>query len=385
VEAILNLGVLAQVYAPVLGGAQRQVEALGPLLERRGIAVSVVTRHVPGTPARERQPGVDVRRVWVPSSRAGASIAFSVGAAWTMRRLAVDLIYAQDLLSPTSAALVSSVGARTPVVIKVLSTGPRGDADRLLSKPVGALRLRTILRRSAGFACLSDEVENELLRLGAPREKLFRIQNGVDAEHYRPARDGERIEARRRLGIGGTEVIFLYCGRFASTKRLDLLLRSFARVRGRLVLVGEGNQEPLVRRVIRECDLADRVLLLGKVADPAPLYRAADIYVSASSTEGMSGSVLEAMASAVPVVALRASGMRDLIGEDGGLIVDRPTTAALAEAMRLLATEPSLRTRLGASARRRAVAQYSLEATADKLTTMFVSIIGSSRDGYRGR
>jgi glycosyltransferase involved in cell wall biosynthesis len=374
VQSKLNVAVVAQAYAPVLGGAQRQVQALGPLLERRGISVHVVTRRPPGTAAREHQPGVEVHRVWVPSSRAGASAAFTLGGAWAARRLKVDAIYAQDLLSSSTAAMLAGAGKGTPIVAKVLSTGPRGDVDRLLDKPLGSLRMRAIARRAAAFVCLSDEVERELEELGVAQHKLFRIHNGVDANRFRPPHGEERADARARLGVSDREPLFLYCGRFATVKRLDLLLHAFAAAPGRLVLAGEGNQEPVVRELIGQAELAERVSLLGMVDDPAPLYRAADAYVSASSTEGMSGSVLEAMASALPVVALPASGMHELLGADAGIVAEEDTPAALAAKMRLVADDPQLRSRLGAAARQRSVARFSLEATADRLAELFAEV-----------
>lgn len=69
-----------QSYPPVLGGAQRQLQRLGPILERRGVHGTVITRRRPGTPRRAREPGLDVIRIPVPERSASASIAYTAGA-----------------------------------------------------------------------------------------------------------------------------------------------------------------------------------------------------------------------------------------------------------------------------------------------------------------
>jgi glycosyltransferase involved in cell wall biosynthesis len=372
----LRVAMVIQSFLPVLGGAQRQVDLLGPLLEHRGIDLDVVTRHPPGTPRRERRAGLEVHRMPGPDRGPAGSIAYTAGGALTLARLRPDVVHVHDLLSPSTVALLSRPAVRAPIVAKVLSTGPGGDVDRLLTKPLGAARLRRMAKLFAAFICLSSDVEDELAAHGVPRERLRRIPNGVDTEHFHgSAGPDERSALRAEHGLPDDGPLALYCGRFDPVKRLDLLIGALESTSYRLALVGEGSEEQQLRQLVSDRNLDGRVTFLAKVDDPAPLYRAADVYVSASSTEGMSNSVLEAMASGLPIVAAQASGMDELVGSDAGLLVDDPAPKALGAALATLGDDPSRRATLGAGAHRRAHEDYSLAVTADRLLDLYREVL----------
>jgi glycosyltransferase involved in cell wall biosynthesis len=361
----MRVAMVIQVFDPVLGGAQRQVERLGPPLARRGVEAHVVTRRVPDTPGFERRPGLDVHRVGRALSGAAASIQYSSLGALTVARLRPDVIHAHDLLSPSTAALIASRGGSTPVVVKVLSAGLGGDIDRLLRKPFGSRRLAAMARRFSAFIALSDEVADELREHGVPEERIRRIPNGVDAEAFRPATPEERARERVALGVGEDELLAIYCGRFYETKHVDVLIEAARGGDFRLLVYGEGPVEAELRRLA-----GDRVEIREPVRDTAPLHRAADLYLSASEAEGMSGSVLEAMAGGTVVVAAPAPGMEELLGGGAGVITSERTPEAFAQAIAELASAEARRP-LADAARARVIERYSLDSVADQLAALY--------------
>jgi glycosyltransferase involved in cell wall biosynthesis len=360
-----------QSYPPVLGGAQRQVRQLAPLLAERGIGVHVITRRVPGTPRHAEEPGATVERLYVPGHGPSASAMFVAGATHRLLRLRPDVIHAFDLLSPSLAALLASSVSGAPVVAKVLSTGSGGDLDRLGHKWFGPTRARVIARRFAAWHAVSAEVEAELCELGVDPARFARIANGVDCRHHRPPDGASRLAARRRLGIGPEEFVTLYCGRFAPVKRLDLLVAAMHHAPGILVLAGDGAEAPRLREAAADSRVAGRIRFLPTVEDPAELYRVADVYASSSGTEGMSNAVLEAMASGLPVVANRASGMGELLHGGVGLLVEAERPDELGAALRRLAVDRALRRRLGGAARAAVVERHTLAAVADQLAALY--------------
>lgn len=374
---LMRVAMVVQSYPPVLGGAQRQVQRLGPLLERRGVAVTVVTRRPPGTPLRAREPGIEVLRLPMPGLRGADSLAYTAEGVAALARLRPDVVHVHDLLSPALIALLAQPLLRVPVVAKVASTGAGGDVDRLLCKPLGRRRLAAMARRFSAFVCISGAIERELEAHGVPRARLRAIPNGVDTDVFRPARDAEeRAAARGALGLPADLPLALYCGRFADVKRLDVLVETLRAAELRLLLVGEGAERERLERLAADPALGGRVTLRPVVEDPAPLYRAADMYLSASSTEGMSGSVLEAMASGLPVVAAPASGMPELLAGSAGVVLEDDGPAAFAEALRALAAAPERAAAIGAAARARAVADFSLATTADRLAALYAELAG---------
>lgn len=367
---------MIQSYLPVLGGAQTQVQQLGRLFARRGVQTVVITRRVPGTPGVEREDGLLIRRLWVPEQPAAASLAYMTQGVAGVLRARPHVIHVHDLLSPATIGLLSASILRAPVVALVASTGPGGDIDRLLHKPAGARRLRRIVRDVSAFHTLADEVEAELEQHGAPPQRLWRIPNGVDTERFTPAVGEERDAARQRLGLPADAVVSVYCGRFAPVKRLDVLLEAFRHAPGHLLLIGNGSEEERVRAQAQQEGLAGRVHVHLAVTDPAPLLRAADLYVSASSTEGMSNSVLEAMASGLPVAASPASGMSEIVSVTTGALAADLGAGSLGAAIATLAGDGGLRAQRGAAARELIVSRYSLESTADLLVALYRRLSG---------
>jgi glycosyltransferase involved in cell wall biosynthesis len=373
-----------QSFLPVLGGAQRQVDLLGPLLARRGVELTAVTRHPPGTPRRESRPGLEVLRMPGPDRGPLGSIAYTAGGALALARLRPDVVHVHDLLSPATVALLSRPLVRAPIVAKVLSTGPGGDVDRLLKKPFGARRLRAMAASFSAFVCLSDDVADELRSQGVDDGRLRRIPNGVDLDRFRPVSAEERRRERAGLDLPGDSPLALYTGRFAPVKQLDQLIEAVAEAPElSLLMVGEGSEEERLRAMVAGRGLSDRVALRPYVADTLPLYRAADLYVSTSTTEGMSNSVLEAMASGLPVVAMAASGMGELIGEETGVLVPSGDVGALASALRDLAGDPERRLALGSAGRRFVAERCSLESVADALRDLYEEVLAKP-DGRRG-
>jgi glycosyltransferase involved in cell wall biosynthesis len=380
----LRVAKVIQSFPPVLGGAQRQAEALAPLLAARGADVTVITRRwTPDVAIRERRPGL--RLVRVPGAGAGAagSARWVAGAAGALLALRPDVIHAHDLLSPTTASLAAGRPLRAPVVVKVLSTGAGGDVDRLLSKPLGARRLAAAVRGVAAFVSLSADVDAELLEHGVPPERLHRIPNGVDLARFRPPAADERERERRRLGLPDAGPLTLYCGRLDPVKRLDVLLEAFAGVPGHLLIAGGGAEAERLRAAAAAPALRGRVTIIPAVDDPAPLYRAADVYASASQTEGMSNSLLEAMATGLAAAASPASGMGELLEGGAGAVAADASPAALRASLSRLADDEELRRALGARARQTVERRYSLAATADALSALYARVRAAGPPAHR--
>jgi len=374
--AAVRVATVIQGFAPVIGGEQRLIQRWAPLWEPRGTETVVFTRRVLSRlPIRERQPGLTVWRV--PGSgttRPHGQAAWLTGATAGVLATRPDVIQAMDLRSPTTIALAAARVLKVPVVAKVLSTGPGGDLSRLRTKALAERRLRAAVRDVDAFICMTPLIRDELLANGVPAERLHLMPNGVDAGHYRPAGPGERERERARLGVPEDGILTIFCGRLSAVKRLDVVLEAFAQVPGHLLLVGDGTEEARLRELAAAPAVAGRVSILPPVEDTAPVHRAADLYVSASHTEGMSVSVLEAMATGLTVVASPASGMDELLAGGSGVLAEDASSGALARALREAAEDPERRREIGKRARERASRSYSLEANAGAMLALYDAV-----------
>ena len=189
-------------------------------------------------------------------------------------------------------------------------------------------------------------------------ERLVLWPRGVDSTLFRPGRPG-RAEVRARLGFGTDDVVIAYVGRIAAEKNVGYLAEALGivgevRPTARFLFVGDGPARAEI-----EPRMGPRAAFAGyrMGEDLADHYAAADLFAFTSLTETFGNVVLEAMASGLPVVALRAGGVSDIVsaGETGALTdPDRPTSAFASALIHLIDDAPA---RLAMSASARAYAE----------------------------
>ncbi|MGQ0834935.1 MAG: TIGR03088 family PEP-CTERM/XrtA system glycosyltransferase [Gammaproteobacteria bacterium] len=217
------------------------------------------------------------------------------------------------------------------------------------------------------FVAVSRELERWLTgTVGISPSKVVRICNGVDTARFTPAgtaRDALRFGRfpRESLVVGSVT-------RFSEIKDPLNLVRAFIAARGdpeggalRLVMVGDGPLKPQAERLLRDAGAADAAWLPGSRDDVPEMMRAMDVFVLSSRREGISNTILEAMASGLPVVATATGGNPELV-LDGvtGQLVPPSEPAALARALVAYACSATARAAHGRAARARAEREYSL-------------------------
>jgi glycosyltransferase involved in cell wall biosynthesis len=200
--------------------------------------------------------------------------------------------------------------------------------------------------------------------------RCLAIPNGVDVERFLPASASRRSQLRAALGFADGDCLIGCVASFTPVKRHVMLLDAFAqllreRPECRLVLVGEGPLRAEIETRARALGVANAVYLLGARADVEHVLPALDVFVLASSTEGMSNAILEAQACGLPVVATDVGGNPEVIEHEvTGLLVPASQPQALSIALRDLVAAPGRRAALGAAASRRIARDQSLAAMA---------------------
>lgn len=144
---------------------------------------------------------------------------------------------------------------------------------------------------------------------------------GIDLERFRST-VVDRSAKRRELGIPEDAVLLLSVGELNKNKNHETVIRAIAEMDVYYIIAGKGRLENYLQSLIDELSMTDRVKLLGFRRDVAELYKTADQFVFASFREGLPVSVMEAMASGMPVVCSRIRGNKDLISEDAGWLFD---------------------------------------------------------------
>jgi len=383
VERPLRIGYVVSYFHPFASGAERQALAQGLELVRRGHRVHVITRSVPGYPIDDEEyQGLFIHR-WIRTWNRGPlfGVSFVSGVHRAIRRLRgeLDLVHTHQALWEAVATGLS--GARRwsiPTLVQPASAGFYGEADAL-RRTRGSSVLRRIILRNTAFAAISAEIERQWLELGVPPGRLVRTASGVDADHFHPG--PSRVEGDL---LPRPRVVFT--GRMHPQKNLPLLLEAWTGVArqtaANLILIGPGEDRESLGSLAVQLGIAERVQFVGAVADPADHLRAADVFALPSVAEGMSNSLLEAMATALPCVVSGIGGNTDLVadGQTGRLVAARDPQAWTSAILELL-RNPAEARRLGDNARRRIEQNFSLRVVVDQYEELYRRLIVGQLSG----
>jgi glycosyltransferase involved in cell wall biosynthesis len=239
-----------------------------------------------------------------------------------------------------------------------------------------------------GVVAISGGVADSLAAAGVDRQRITVVNSGVNCEHFRPPTIQERADARDALGISDGELLISAVGALEQRKghrylieAIGALVRKENLVKVRCLIAGQGAIGPLLQNEVALLRRADRIKLIGRIDDPRELLWASDIFTMPSLKEGLGVAALEAMASALPVIASDVGGLREVVvPERTGIIVPPANTDAIASAIKRLAESAELRAQMGAAARARAVENYSMEQMAARTLALYRECVRKTRD-----
>jgi len=235
------------------------------------------------------------------------------------------------------------------------------------------------------YVALSPDLAQYLQgRVGIGAARITQIYNGVDTERFRPSREHRVPVEGCPFNDPGLWLIGTV-GRMEPVKDQLNLARAFvaavsthrdARSRMRLVLIGDGSLRPQVETILNEAGLRDLAWLPGERADVPSILRSLDCFVLPSLGEGVSNTVLEAMASGLPVVATRVGANSELV-EDGatGHIVPAADSDALARSIVGYFSDPATARSHGRAGRERAARQFGLERMVEQYHALYTELL----------
>lgn len=363
-DAAPRVLMLVAQFWPLVGGAENQARRLAGELQRQGASVEVWTgRWDASWPSEAVLDGVPVRRIGAARPRSLLRVRrwlFMLALWRALRRDAwrFDVIHVHQVLYPAFVAALAGRLRGVPCLARISSTGSTSDLRMAAHGGVGIQRAvtRRLLTR---IVAVNARAEAECLDAGYRRDQVVRIPNGVAVGPEPPARS-----ERERVTI-------LYLGGLRAEKRVEDLLLAWTAAGGpgRLRVAGDGPHRERLQALA-----AGAVEFLGEVEDPSALLRGADVFVLASSAEGMSNALLEAMAAGCACIATFVGGNVDLLGPElpapppvgtylrgsAGLLVPAGDVAALGAALRDLSADVALRRALGEAAYRRCLQSYAI-------------------------
>lgn len=276
-----------------------------------------------------------------------------------IRQLRIDLVQAHTFGTTVYASAAGRLRG-----IPVVGTF-HGFIDVAHGDPRRALKFRALAAGASRIVCVSASLRRELLAASpiTPDHALV-IFNGVDTDRFYPGRDEE---LRAELGIEPDELLVGAVGNVRRAKGYEVLLEAAGLLRRagtkcRIVVAGltGGTLFPELERRHAELGLGNAVRFIGFREDAERLYRALDVYLLTSHSEGFSLSTVQALASGLPVVATRCGGPEEIITDGAdGLLTTPGSASEIANAIQSLAADGALRSRLSTAARTAAVSRFS--------------------------
>lgn len=295
-----------------------------------------------------------------------------LGAYWRLykilRGLQPDILHTRNL----SALESQMVGAAARIRARVHGEHGR-DVYDLHGKSRKYNLLRRVMQALVGhYIAVSRDLADWLVEtVGVPRRKVTQIYNGVDSVKFHP-QSGARAAIGPSGFAGDGAIVIGSVGRLARVKDYPTLLRAFHRLLAmhpasgaplRLVLVGDGPTRAACEHLVETLGLRAQVWLAGDRDDVPELMRGMDLFVLPSLGEGISNTILEAMASGLPVIATAVGGNPELVlpGQTGTLVP--PADAEqMAQALLDFANDPARMRQAGKLARAEVEKRFSMEA-----------------------
>lgn len=285
---------------------------------------------------------------------------------------------------------LSGLDALLPALLAGVKHRLHGEHGRDIDDLDGSNRKLQWLRRLhrpliEHYIPLSRDLEHYLTgRIGVDHNRITQIYNGVDTERFRPAESGPTT-----LPVAGfsdaDSILIGTVGRFQPVKDQMNLAQGFIRLldrhrdlgrQARLVMIGDGPLREPVLEQLNEAGYADRVWAPGSRSDIDTLLPALDLFVLPSLAEGISNTLLEAMACGLPVIATAVGGNPELV-DDGvtGTLVPAADSQAMADALEQYLRNPRLLKMHGSAGRRRVEAQFSIKTMVERYLGVYDSLI----------
>lgn len=305
--------------------------------------------------------------IYTLGKRQGKDFAVYVRLWQLLRRLRPDIVHTRNL-----PALDMLFPARLAGCRRLLHSEHGFDMIELDGRNVRYNQLRRFSRLVAShYLTVSREIAMWLEKeIGVPKSHISLVHNGVDTVRFCPGRSGPSALPMGFVPDNGFVVGTV--GRLEAVKDQTTLAKAFVhllrrwpemRDRFRLVIIGEGCLRPTIEQILRDGAVSDLAWLPGFRDDLPNLYRALDLFVLPSRREGISNTVLEAMATGLPVIATRVGGNPEIVvpGETG-VLVAASDPEIMAAAMLNYAEHQELLHLHGTAALRRVKESFSLDA-----------------------
>ena len=367
----LNLLLLTDCLAGLVGGAEKQIIELAARLDKDRFNIFAASLDCAGTAPRElvEKTGAKlhvfrVRRIYGLSGlRQGIRF-------WRfLKNEKIDILMTYHFSSDIWGTILGKLAGVSVIISNRRDMG-------FWRKRYHARMYKFVNRWVKRIVVNAKAIEKMVITTeGYPAENIQVICNGIDSR----ATEASPAQIRDELGLNQHDIVIMHIANLKPVKGHSYLLDALAEnikayPRIKLILIGNDEMNGSLQQQAQERGLASHVVFLGRRDDAAGLLPAADICVLSSLSEGMSNAILEYMLAGKPVVAANVGGNSELV-EDGhnGVLVEKCDSRQLAQALEKLIANPDLRARMGKNSFEKVKRDFSIDTMIRSYEALFLS------------
>jgi L-malate glycosyltransferase len=336
-------------YPPHIGGVSSHTYLLSRELVKRGDDVYVLTYPHPDVKDID---GVKVETAFAPNIKGLRGLFFFIFSFFKLismvRRFNIDMIHAHFLLPPglIGVCVGSLLGKKTAV------TAHGSDLMIQAKNPILRSLIKFVLKRADYVLVVNQTLKDKVLELGISPDKVYITPNAVDVEKFNP----QKRELPSDVKMRADKPVLLFVGNLVFQKGVKYLLeaKKLMKTDAELVVVGDGPLHHELEMKVKDDEIPD-VVFVGARRDVDQIMPSANVFVLPSISEGFPITILEAMASGLPVVTTNAGGISEVMNEDVGIMVNPSSPMELASAMDKILENKTLMNDMGVAARKHAL------------------------------
>ena len=307
-------------------------------------------------------------------------------------RLKFDVMHAHWVVPNGPVAAIVARLRRLPLVVSMHGS----DVFVAEQSRMVAAVARWVYGRASAITAPSDDLLQRAIALGAPASRCHLVPYGVDPGQFTRI-EGAGPLLKQELGLPTDSLVVFTVGRMVYKKGFEYLIRAVPAIlrehpNARIVIAGGGDLQPRLESLVKQLGVEKSVIMPGWVQrDRMPLFfSGCDLFVLPSvvdqqgNVDGLPNTLLEAMASARPVVATSVAGIPLAVKDgDNGLLVPEKQPGELSSAINLLLDAPELRVQYGEAGRRRVENELNWETTARTFNRLYESAVGKRKRGRK--
>ena len=377
---------VAPSFPPVIGGLENHVYSISIELVKRGHKVVVITSNDSEVAHKEFMSGIEVYRFPLFLPRLFRETWFMPSMISALSSLQADVIHAHGYRCLSSCiALFLSKRKKVPFVLTPHGIFPKRNSFNGLLKFIFDYSLgNKLLKSSQKIIALTESNKLLILNAGAPKSNTVIVENGVDVTKYKEMFNSKML--KKKHGFLGP--VLLYVGRIAWHKNLEQIIRALPLIKRQFndvkcLIVGPDYENGLANllRLAKELGVEDSIVAKGAVSETQLhlYYSIADAFILPSVYEGLSLSMLEAMANKVPILVRSSAGISSILTHGvNALVLGSNDPCEISSSVGLLLSNSELREKICQNAYNLILHKYTWKTVVDKLESIYKELISAN-------